>query len=42
MLIFFPSQNPRKVNTYPETLQWVNKLEFALQIATCPHLQRLP
>lgn len=41
MLIFSPFQKPRKVNTYPETLQWVNNLEFALQIATCPHLQRL-
>lgn len=41
MLIFSPFQKPRKVNTYPEMLQWVNNLEFALQIATCPHLQRL-
>lgn len=42
MLIFSPYQHRRKVNTYPATLQWVNNLEFALQIATCPHIRRLP
>lgn len=42
MLIFSLSQHRRKVNNHREMLQWVNNLEFALQIATAPTPKAAP